>query len=57
MASTARSCFGNLFARNRSAERVLASEMMVPAKGRYFEDYAAGAVYEFGPIALSEHDV
>ncbi len=30
---------------------------MVPAKDRFFEDYAAGTVYEFGAITLSEDDV
>lgn len=30
---------------------------MPPAKGRFFEDYTAGAVYEYGPIALSEAEI
>jgi acyl dehydratase len=31
--------------------------MMPPAKDRFFEDYAAGAVYEYGPTALSESEI
>lgn len=29
----------------------------VPANQRFFEDYAAGQVYEFGPIAVSEQEI
>lgn len=31
--------------------------MMPPAGERFFEDYAAGAAYEYGPIVLSEADI
>ncbi len=30
---------------------------MPPAGERFFEDYAAGAAYEYGPIVLSEADI
>jgi acyl dehydratase len=29
----------------------------VPANQRFFEDYAAGQVYEFGPISISEQQI
>jgi acyl dehydratase len=31
--------------------------MMVPAKDRYFEDYTAGAGFEFGSIAVTEAEI
>lgn len=31
--------------------------MLPPAKERHFEDYAPGAVYEYGPVALSEDEI
>lgn len=32
-------------------------QFSVPINERYFEDYIAGAIYEYGPIAVSEADV
>ena len=29
----------------------------VPANQRFFEDYAAGQTYEFGPISVSEQEI
>lgn len=33
------------------------STFAVPRENRYFEDYAAGSTYEFGPIAVTEEEV
>ena len=33
------------------------SSFSVPAEGRYFEDYVAGSVYEFGPIKVERGQV
>lgn len=32
-------------------------EFQVPANQRFFEDYKAGRVYEFGPITVTEEDI
>lgn len=29
----------------------------VPREDRYFEDYVAGSVYEFGPVAVTEEEI
>jgi acyl dehydratase len=34
-----------------------AADFAVPAEDRYFEDYAPGAVYEFGSIAVTEAEI
>ena len=33
------------------------STFTVPAEQRYFEDYVAGAVYEFGSITVEQDEV
>jgi hypothetical protein len=33
------------------------SSFAVPADRRYFEDYEAGRVYEFGTISVSEQEI
>ena len=36
---------------------VTSRNFAVPADSRYFEDYAPGAVYEFGTITVTEPEI
>jgi len=38
--------------------RIMSNETLnVPVENRYFEDYLAGSVYEFGPIAVEQEEM